>query len=362
MHRFQCLEVSIFKNQKQFHQFVPVCPSLCTSLSKQIPNSNHITTSQSGPNKMLHLVTTIYMVTSVAFSITCVTRSGPETSGVVLSSEVTCSGSEIMVSCGIAGSDEIGGSVQSNGVCTAWDYSPQYAVEAKARCCEFPSAANAVATTEESTSGVAVSVSCPENTVMTGCSTLLVSGVPNQMQGSFVGSLQNEEWTGADNQCNAKARSGTSVKAIATCVSVDDAYLLSCQTRAQLTREWGFGSCPTGYAMTGCQGYSPKAGLEDYWIDGDQDEDRCYIKRQEMNTLIFATGICCDLISGCVSAGYKLTQKHQCECRSECGEGYCNSVEFVASKLGDIVGEGLCSGDDSCCCSCPNCVPYIEPF
>eukprot|EP00484_Ammonia_sp_Unknown_P016474 CAMPEP_0197036372 /NCGR_PEP_ID=MMETSP1384-20130603/13901_1 /TAXON_ID=29189 /ORGANISM="Ammonia sp." /LENGTH=258 /DNA_ID=CAMNT_0042466549 /DNA_START=121 /DNA_END=897 /DNA_ORIENTATION=- len=69
--------------------------------------------------------------------------------------------------------------------------------------------------------------------------------------------------------------------------------------------------------------------------------------------------------SDCETAGLALREGHVCQCQDECDDAgpYCNTIGFVADRLQDpLVDADLCSGSNKkCCCSCPNCDPYVAP-
>eukprot|EP01083_Nonionella_stella_P065205 170639_1 len=65
------------------------------------------------------------------------------------------------------------------------------------------------------------------------------------------------------------------------------------------------------------------------------------------------------LIATCSDQGLSFSPQHDCQCQSECADGYCNSIERVAAALeGDSTHS--CPDGTTCCCSCANCVPFYE--
>eukprot|EP01083_Nonionella_stella_P166639 557729_1 len=271
------------------------CESTCVSATYTCGTSTYVCLDPSAP-----VPTQQPSQSPIPASFTCTTRIGiSATNGTT--STVSCDASETMVSCGVFGS-EITGSRQANGVCEATDmyYSPPYPVTARARCCTFPSSANAVATTvvvQSGSIGSTASVSCPPETVLTGCSTDWVSGMYKHNEGSWIGSTTPPSgsgwaWTSAGNQCNGRALSGTTVQVIATCISLDSWYGLSCGSAAAYTNYDGFGTCRDGLTMTSCEGFSPgTGGLDFYFADGN--DGPCNIGRDD-HALHFAIGVCCE--------------------------------------------------------------------
>eukprot|EP01083_Nonionella_stella_P033080 90559_1 len=262
------------------------------------PFKTHVRQSQWIFNILLFITSTV----SVDIPITCTTQLGiwsgssESESGNSPTSIVSCLPGETMVSCGYSSPNQIGGTIinATTNVCTAYAYS----IQAVARCCTFPTEANISTTTVQSTAGESVSVQCPANSILTGCSMYLVSGIAKAIQGVFVGNQssppQTAVWISTDNQCNAEGNTGTTVQAIARCLSIHNAnYSLSCETKALFTDFENFGTCQSGSQMMNCAGLSPEGGLDKHYVNSG---DACS-SGKDVNYKHYANAICCKMNS-----------------------------------------------------------------
>eukprot|EP01083_Nonionella_stella_P041867 113312_1 len=215
-------------------------------------------------------------------------------------STVSCNIGETMVSCGIEGSDNIGGTTISGSpsVCTSYNYSPTRSLRAVARCCIVPSSALVTTSQVTSATGESVSAACAAGTTLTGCVALYSSGVANNIQGAYSGVQgsppQTSAWISTGNKCNAAASAGTTVQAVANCLSIGGAsYSMNCETKATDAIGNGFGGCQVDYYMMSCAGFlnigSP--GMDQYYVTAT---DTCYVFRDNSRTQ-YANAICCQM-------------------------------------------------------------------
>eukprot|EP01083_Nonionella_stella_P184774 672045_1 len=273
------------------------------------PFKTHVRQSQWIFNILLFITSTV----SVDIPITCTTQLGiwsgssESESGNSPTSIVSCLPGETMVSCGYSGSGQtiqIGGTIinATTNVCTAYAYSSYTWIQAVARCCTFPTEANISTTTVQSTAGESVSVQCPANSILTGCSMYLVSGIAKAIQGVFVGNQssppQTAVWISTDNQCNAEGNTSTTVQAIARCLSIHNAnYSLPCETKTLLTTYSSFGLCQSGLQMMSCAGLNPQEISNDNRIQYVTSTDTCLIVNNEYWKPLYVSAICCKMNS-----------------------------------------------------------------
>eukprot|EP01083_Nonionella_stella_P041868 113314_1 len=215
-------------------------------------------------------------------------------------STVSCNIGETMVSCGIEGSDNIGGTTISGSpsVCTSYNYSPTRSLRAVARCCIVPSSALVTTSQVTSAAGQSVSTTCAAGAILTGCVALYSSGIANNIQGAYSGVQgsppQTSAWISTGNKCNAAASAGTTVQAVANCLSIGGAsYSMNCETKATIAIGNGFGGCKADYYMMSCAGFlnigSP--GMDQYYVTAT---DTCFVFRDDSQTQ-YANAICCQM-------------------------------------------------------------------
>eukprot|EP01083_Nonionella_stella_P273799 929055_1 len=215
-------------------------------------------------------------------------------------STVSCNIGETMVSCGIQGSDNIGGTTisASPSVCTSYNYSPIRSLKAVARCCIVPSSALVTTSQVTSAAGQSVSTTCAAGAILTGCVALYSSGIANNIQGAYSGVQgsppQTSAWISTGNKCNAAASAGTTVQAVANCLSIGGAsYSMNCETKATIAIGNGFGGCKADYYMMSCAGFlnigSP--AMDQYYVTAT---DTCYVFRDNSRTQ-YANAICCQM-------------------------------------------------------------------
>eukprot|EP01084_Bolivina_argentea_P159929 278550_1 len=240
-------------------------------------------------------------VIGVDVPITCTPRNSPTTSGNPDTTTVSCNAGETMVSCGISGTDRIGGTfIDSSGVCTAYDYSSTANLFAVAHCCVFPTGASVTTSTVSSTTGTDVSASCPTGSQLTGCVGLRMSDDADLILGAYPGLQlsapppQTSSWISTSNTCNAVSNSPTTVQAVARCVAVGNTdYALTCETKAAFTNTDNFGTCNTDYDMMSCVGFTPTGGgLDAYFVTGS---DTCWVQ-MDSHANQYASAICCRLV------------------------------------------------------------------
>eukprot|EP01083_Nonionella_stella_P135340 411724_1 len=240
-------------------------------------------------------------VIGVDVPITCTPRNSPTTSGNPDTTTVSCNAGETMVSCGISGTDRIGGTyIDSSGVCTAYDYSSTANLFAVAHCCVFPTGASVTTSTVSSTTGTDVSASCPTGSQLTGCVGLRMSDDADLILGAYPGLQpsapppQTSSWISTSNTCNAVSNSPTTVQAVARCVAVSNTdYALTCETKAAFTNTDNFGTCNTDYDMMSCVGFTPTGlGLDAYFVTGS---DTCWVQ-MDSHANQYASAICCRLV------------------------------------------------------------------
>eukprot|EP01083_Nonionella_stella_P135854 413252_1 len=215
-------------------------------------------------------------------------------------STVSCNIGETMVSCGIEGRDNIGGTTISGSpsVCTSYNYSPTRSLRAVARCCIVPSSALVTTSQVTSAAGQSVSTTCAAGAILTGCVALYSSGIANNIQGAYSGVQgsppQTSAWISTGNKCNAAASAGTTVQAVANCLSIGGAsYSMNCETKATIAIGNGFGGCKADYYMMSCAGFlnigSP--GMDQYYVTAT---DTCFVFRDDSQTQ-YANAICCQM-------------------------------------------------------------------
>eukprot|EP01083_Nonionella_stella_P033229 90980_1 len=66
-------------------------------------------------------------------------------------------------------------------------------------------------------------------------------------------------------------------------------------------------------------------------------------------------------LAACESRGLSLKRSHMCQCSiSVCDGAYCNSIHEVGTILQEDPTH-YCPDGTTCCCSCPNCIPFLPP-
>eukprot|EP01084_Bolivina_argentea_P039335 72695_1 len=231
--------------------------------------------------------------------LSCTTRAGPTLIGVGVTSSVSCGIGETLVSCGIRGSQNIGGAkINSNNECIALSNDATYNFEAQAVCCLFPDAAIIDIKQQISSSGTIVSTQCDNNYILTGCHAYYNNGNYGKIRGSYSGlqsSPQAKKWINTDNICNAQSKTGSTVTAIAQCIQFDTQYTLECNTKAKATNLANFGTCVNDYTMFGCNAWTASGSrtLDGYYVT---NQDKCYVQ-QDGHANQYANAICCKLKS-----------------------------------------------------------------
>eukprot|EP01083_Nonionella_stella_P222321 793501_1 len=238
---------------------------------------------------------------SISGGIACTNRLGGVSSVTGPStSNVSCHAGETMVSCGYTESvDRVGGTIIDpiTNVCTAYEYAGlSWTIQAVARCCTFPTT-DFTTLTIQSTANESVSAQCPDGSTLTGCSYYLVSGSGNAVKGAFAGAQssppQTAAWISTGNQCNAEAKTGIIVQAIARCLSMNKpAYTLACETKATYTNLANFGTCQSGLQMLACAGFSPGGAIDRHYVTSD---NTCYVQVNS-GSPHYANAICCEVI------------------------------------------------------------------
>eukprot|EP01083_Nonionella_stella_P075639 205684_1 len=251
----------------------------------------------------LVICTITSIIGAIDIPITCTrTDAFAYSSGNPGTSTVTCaSATDTMVSCGIWGRDARPGGTYidpTTDECTAYDLSDSHKLLAVAHCCAFPSDASITTTTTTSSAGESVSAQCPAGSEVTGCSARHVTGNANLILGTFAGIQtsppQTVAWIDTKNTCNAVASTGTTVEAVARCVTVNEAsYVLDCQTQAAY-HAFGYdgGTCDTGYDMMACHAFAENGNLDAWYVSYN---DECYAVKDGYTDL-YTNAICCKLI------------------------------------------------------------------
>ena len=241
-------------------------------------------------------------------STSCTTREGAAAGNDGSITSVTCSEGETMVSCGIKGTQNIGGArIVTSGdedECQVLSHyaTTEFPAYPEAVCCSFPDGAIADVLDIVSSAGTLVTASCPASSVLTGCHVYYESGSYNNIQGSFVGDpgtfvdITNGESASSlqssDNQCSAGSKSSsTTVTAHARCIEFSSGYSLECTASTAYTTDDGLGSCSDGAEMYSCNTWTTSNTLDAYFRESDGD---CFVL-QDDHVQQWANAVCCQL-------------------------------------------------------------------
>ena len=237
--------------------------------------------------------------------INCKTVTGNTVTGAGDISRAKCPRRTLLVSCGIDGWHNVGGTrvrPAKDNVCEAElsediTTSQPYGVAAVANCCRFPKAAQAESMTTLSGSGRKVQATCPKPSSLTGCTVDYDSGSTNNVKGSYAGKAVIAKLErNTRNTCTGQARDGsTDVVAGAQCIKLgNNKYDLECKavtkygTRDDMTEA---NTCPADYQLLSCMTYSTTKTLDDWHI---QDGPVCYVQQDNYDEQ-YANGVCCKL-------------------------------------------------------------------
>ena len=246
----------------------------------------------------------------VETAFSCQRRTGSSSSNTGSPSIISCDTGEILVSCGIAGTDQLQGTYidpLNPNTCVAGTSSNSWSVTAVAYCCTFPEdSVNTVSTitSEIQTTDNQILTQCPANYVVTGCQVNYQSGITSNIRGSYPGPQQGSNTppsqTGVtdgidtENQCISESRTSmTNIRGGAQCIEMAPDYVLDCVTSAEYTNQNGFdGNCPTGYQLMACMTYTTTYTLDAWYIT--ESGNGCYVQ-QDNHANQYANGICCKL-------------------------------------------------------------------
>mmetsp|Transcript_58046 Transcript_58046/g.52280 ORF Transcript_58046/g.52280 Transcript_58046/m.52280 type:complete len:355 (-) Transcript_58046:146-1210(-) len=239
--------------------------------------------------------------------LSCRAVQGSEVRGGGEISRAKCPRRTTLVSCGINGWHNIGGTIvrpSRDNVCEAElsedvTTTQPYGVAAVANCCRFPIAADAESLTRlSSTAGRKVQAECPKPSSLTGCTVDYDSGSTNNIKGSYAGkAILKRDERNTKNTCTAQARDGsTDVIAGAQCIKLGNSkYNLECKavtkygTRDDLTEA---NTCPMGTQLLSCMTYSTTLTLDDWYIKSTGPT--CYVQQDNYENQ-YANGVCCKL-------------------------------------------------------------------
>ena len=237
-------------------------------------------------------------------NIQCTVKSGPKTGSDGLS-DIKCSDTETLVSCGINAYHAPGGARVNPNIKNSCSVLSHDEGNIRARpyavCCTFPDGAIVDISDVYSNPGTKVSVTCDPDYSLTGCHVYYASGWYNQIKGSFTGiqsgnTPQTSSWISTGNSCTAESTINAMVTASARCIKFSDQYSLDCKTIAKFVSEYDFGQCEAEYNMFGCNAYTNTNSLDSYYRTSS---GRCYV-RQDNHVALYANAICCQLKKGII--------------------------------------------------------------
>ena len=193
----------------------------------------------------MNILPFIFLITTISggaiIPFTCQTRLGATSSNVESPSTVSCLSDEILVSCGVSGTNDLEGTYidpDEPNTCIVGTSSASWGVTAVANCCEFPegSIISVNTITSEYQSNNQVVTECPSGTTLTGCQVNYQSGTTNNIRGSYPGPQQGTntppaqigtEGINTENQCIAEARTeATNIRGGAQCLDTASNYVL----------------------------------------------------------------------------------------------------------------------------------------
>ena len=243
----------------------------------------------------------------------CQTRQGSSTSNPSQMSSVSCEENETLVSCGISGWQQIGGTYidpQFPNICNAITLSASYSVQAIANCCEFPpnsvNAIRTVTSVDTEDNGYQTVTVCPYGSTLTGCQVDYYSGgTPpgDYIRGSYPGLAQDintrplqigiSGGINTGNQCIVESRDNAStLRGGAQCIEFSPQYELQCVTTGEYATKDGFtGNCPTDYTLIACNTYTTTRTLDSWYLT---TTGGCYVQQDDYDPQ-YANGICCQL-------------------------------------------------------------------
>lgn len=238
------------------------------------------------------IVTSIYCQAiigqEVNYPFECIVRRGAKTF-LGIKSTVSCLADEILVSCGIDGTDHSQGTFidpehQNTCIATSIRHTDGSSI-AVANCCKFPiNSINSVSTILSPWTNfeAEATTKCPLNSVATGCQVNHTSGAINDISVSGLYDIDGDDSDTA--HCIARAKSSSSyIIGGSQCIETTPDYQLDCHESNTN------GECPVGYQLIGCNAQTLDAVTLDSWYIRSNAAG-CYIQ-QDVN----AIGICCQL-------------------------------------------------------------------
>lgn len=306
-------------------------------------------------------------------SVSCTNRGSSAVTGIGVKTSVSCESGETLVSCGIIGTQGIGGAwIESSDPSTCWALSNYngFNVVARAVCCTFPEGVvSSVTTVKSETDGTSVSASCGSDSVLTGCHVLYATGSYDYIRGTWSGPTttppQQTAWIDTENRCNAETKSGSTAYAVAQCLTLSSGYELDCVTKAKYTNYANYGTCDTGYNMFSCNTWTNSLTLDSYYVN---DAKQCYVQ-QDNHAQQYANAICCQLVQTLVdecaeglddcdenASCYDLVDGYQCVCNAGySGDGVtCTDIDECAEGLANCDVNAQCIntlGGFECVCN-----------